>query len=73
MVYNRSSPYACGLTRCDEMPANGRYIRMLPPYPRLHERPAPNAVAFHLESRRSLLAEAASFIGRGNCRVQGNC
>lgn len=43
MVYNRSTPYACGLTRCEEMLANSRYIRTLPPYSRLHERPAPAA------------------------------
>jgi hypothetical protein len=55
MVYNRSSPYACGLTRCDEMLSNGRYIRTLPPYPRLHERPAPDVVHLYRESRRSLL------------------
>jgi len=39
MVYNRSSPHACGLTRCEEMLANSRYIRSLPPYSRLRERP----------------------------------
>jgi glycosyltransferase involved in cell wall biosynthesis len=40
MVYNRSSPHACGLTRCEEMLSNSRYIRALPPYPRLRERRA---------------------------------
>jgi len=39
MVYNRSSPHACGLTRCEEMQANARYIRTLRPYARLMERP----------------------------------
>jgi glycosyltransferase involved in cell wall biosynthesis len=39
MVYNRSSPHACGLTHCEEMLANGRYIRTLPPYTQLRGRP----------------------------------
>jgi glycosyltransferase involved in cell wall biosynthesis len=39
MIYNRSSPHACGLTRTEEMFANSRYIRSLPPYERLTERP----------------------------------
>jgi glycosyltransferase involved in cell wall biosynthesis len=51
MVYNRSSPHACGLTRCEEMLANGRYIRTLPLYPRLRERPAPAGLSRHLASR----------------------
>jgi glycosyltransferase involved in cell wall biosynthesis len=39
MVYNRTSPHACGLTRCEEMLANSRYIMSRPPYSRLAERP----------------------------------
>jgi glycosyltransferase involved in cell wall biosynthesis len=35
MVYNRTSPHACGLTRCDEMLGNAAYIRTLPRYRRL--------------------------------------
>lgn len=61
MVYNRSSPHACGLTRCEEMLSNGRYIRTLPPYSRLRERPAPEAVHLHLASRKSSrLVQASS-------------
>ncbi len=39
MVYNRTSPYACAYTRRDEMLANCEYIRKLPPYSRLIEKP----------------------------------
>jgi glycosyltransferase involved in cell wall biosynthesis len=39
MVYNRSSPHACGYTRRDEMLANCEYIRSRPPYSRLIEKP----------------------------------
>lgn len=35
MVYNRSSPHACGYTRREEMLANSEYLRTRPPYPRL--------------------------------------
>lgn len=47
MVYNRSSPHACGLTRCEEMQANARYLRTLKPYQRLIERPRSLPVAQH--------------------------
>jgi len=60
MVYNRSSPHACGLTRCEEMLANGRYIHTLPPYARLHDRPAPEDAHLHLASRRQRLSFAAT-------------
>ena len=41
MVYNRTSPHACGLTRCEEMLANSRYIVSRPPYSRLVQKPTP--------------------------------
>lgn len=41
MVYNRSSPHACGLTREEEMFRNARYISSLAPYSRLLAKPAP--------------------------------
>jgi glycosyltransferase involved in cell wall biosynthesis len=44
MVYNRSSPHACGLTRCEEMLANSRHIRTLPAYGRLAEVPGSGAL-----------------------------
>jgi len=40
MVYNRSSPHACGLTCCGEMLANGEYLRTRAPYSRLRQKPA---------------------------------
>jgi glycosyltransferase involved in cell wall biosynthesis len=39
MVYNRSSPHACVYTCREEMFANTDYIRSLPPYTRLTEKP----------------------------------
>jgi len=62
MVYNRSSPHACGLTRCEEMLSNARYIRTLPPYPRLRERPAPDLVQLHLARRRYRLSGSAGLL-----------
>jgi glycosyltransferase involved in cell wall biosynthesis len=44
MVYNRSSPHACGLTRYEEMLANCRYIQTLPSYGRLPGVPNSGAV-----------------------------
>ena len=56
MVYNRSSPHACGLTRCDEMLANSRYLKTLPPYSRLVERPgSEGGMLSHLSLRGSFL------------------
>lgn len=43
MVYNRSSVHACGLTRCEEMLANARYLGTRPAYARLMERPTKGA------------------------------
>ncbi|MBV9305072.1 MAG: glycosyltransferase family 2 protein [Acidobacteriaceae bacterium] len=39
MVYNRSSPHACCYTCRDEMLANAEYLRALPPYSQLVEKP----------------------------------
>jgi glycosyltransferase involved in cell wall biosynthesis len=44
MVYNRSSPHAVGLTRCEEMLANSRYLQTLRPYARLAGAPNPGAL-----------------------------
>lgn len=43
MVYNRSSVHACGLTLCEEMLANARYLGTRPAYARLMERPTKGA------------------------------
>lgn len=40
MLYNRSSPYACALTRREEMHANEAYLKTRPPYQRLAAKPA---------------------------------
>jgi glycosyltransferase involved in cell wall biosynthesis len=40
MIYNRSTPYACGKTRYQEMLANCRYLQSRPPYPRLPQKPS---------------------------------
>jgi hypothetical protein len=56
MVYNRSSPHACGLTRNQEMFANSRYLKTLPPYSRLPARPtSESAVLAHRSLRASFL------------------
>jgi glycosyltransferase involved in cell wall biosynthesis len=41
MIYNRTTPHACGKKRRAETQANSAYLRSLPPYPRLHSRPFP--------------------------------
>src|SRR5579872_4567456 len=38
MVYNRSTPHACGKTRYEEMLANSAYLRARPAYPRLRQK-----------------------------------
>jgi hypothetical protein len=62
MVYNRSSPHACGRTRLDEMLANSRFLRSRPPYSRLIERPASDALL-------SLRAVLASFLKTQQCCI----
>lgn len=52
MVYNRTTPHGCGRTCLEEMLANCQYIRTLPPYSHLRERPAPETVSHHLARRR---------------------
>ncbi len=47
MVYNRTSPYACGLTCPEEMFANARYLRSRPPYSRLEVRPVSDSPSVH--------------------------
>jgi glycosyltransferase involved in cell wall biosynthesis len=49
MVYNRTTPHACGKVRYQEMLANAAYLRTLPPYPRLYVRPAPHERPFRRE------------------------
>lgn len=39
MIYNRSTPHACGKIRYQEMLANCRYLRARPPYARLQQKP----------------------------------
>lgn len=43
MVYNRTTPHACGKVRYQEMLANAAYLRTRPPYPRLYVRPDTNS------------------------------
>lgn len=52
MVYNRSSPYACAFTLREEMLANGDYVRSLPPYSPLIEKPDSDHAALGLRARR---------------------
>jgi glycosyltransferase involved in cell wall biosynthesis len=52
MVYNRSSPHACAYIIREEMLANGSYIRSLPPYSRLIEKPDSEDAALALCARR---------------------
>ncbi|HEV2687749.1 MAG TPA: glycosyltransferase family A protein [Bryobacteraceae bacterium] len=61
MVYNRTSPYACVYTCRDEMLANGDYIKTLPPYSRLIEKPESESAVLAFRSRRrsSLRTQAA--------------
>jgi glycosyltransferase involved in cell wall biosynthesis len=63
MVYNRSSPHACGLTRPEEMFATSRYVKTLPPYSRLIERPSSDGA---LQSHRS---RRASFLTMQQCCI----
>ena len=41
MIYNRTTPHACGKMRYEEMLANSAYLRERRPYLRLRDRPAP--------------------------------
>lgn len=41
MVYNRTTPHACGKIRYQEMLANAALLQERPPYPRLQHRPKP--------------------------------
>jgi len=63
MIYNRSSPYACGLTLCDEMLANAGYLSTLAPYSRLPERPASASEEISVRSLR------ASFLKTQQCCI----
>ncbi len=40
MIYNRTTPHACGKVAYAEMLANAAWLRTKPPYPKLKERPA---------------------------------
>jgi glycosyltransferase involved in cell wall biosynthesis len=40
MIYNRTTPHACGKLRYQEMLANCAYLRSQRPYSRVHDRPA---------------------------------
>jgi glycosyltransferase involved in cell wall biosynthesis len=65
MVYNRSNPHGCGRTCLEEMISNCDYIRTLPPYLQLPERPAPEAVS-HLLSHQRLRAVVNHGINYGH-------
>lgn len=69
MVYNRSSPHACGLTRCEEMLSNAQYIRERPPYPRVPGRLSAAAARLHLASRRRRLLDATQELFPGRSRT----
>jgi glycosyltransferase involved in cell wall biosynthesis len=51
MIYNRSTPHACGKTRYQEMLANCRYLRTRPAYPRIERQPASRREAKALQER----------------------
>jgi len=63
MVYTRSSPHACCYTRYDEMIANGEYVKTLPPYSRLIERPASESAALSFRSRRESALNTQALAG----------
>jgi hypothetical protein len=60
MVYTRSSRHAVCYTRREEMLGNEVYVRTLPPYSRLVEKPgSASAVQSLLQQRKSRLDRSA--------------
>jgi glycosyltransferase involved in cell wall biosynthesis len=53
MIYTRSSRHAVCYSRREEMLGNEVYVRTLPPYPRLIDKPDPAAVQALLRQRRA--------------------
>jgi hypothetical protein len=53
MVYNRSTPHHCGLTRRKEMDGNCDYIRTRPAYARLDARPDSRNAIRAIRARRA--------------------
>jgi glycosyltransferase involved in cell wall biosynthesis len=61
MIYNRSTPHACGKTRYQEMLANSRYLRTLPAYPRLQQKPSSNDEAQSFQEQLARKMASGSF------------
>ncbi len=63
MVYNRSTPHGVGKTRYVEMLENASFLRSLPPYPRLKQKPSSNAEVAELHR------QIVSFRRRQQCCI----